>query len=221
MRASGTVVTYLLTVDNVPLFSGLSFMYRAGHKPVCTGREAAVNHAKLLLEWNVNASPFRNRLIWQQLGIAFGVPIVLLGLFLAAITEQNRWQVALQVMAVTGGVILGLLVVVMLVFTLVGYEQHFQLNEEGVQAKVSGRTNAFLKLVRVGLLFSGRRSAMGAGLLMRTGDAIRWCDVAKVEVDERQRQMTLYRKSGPPFLLACTAENFVTVREIVQAKAVA
>ncbi|WP_322486781.1 hypothetical protein [Chloroflexus sp.] len=147
-----------------------------------------------------------------------GIPIVLLGLFMGAITEQNRWQVALRVMAVTGGVILGLLLLVMLVFIRVGYEQHFQLDEEGVQAKVSGRTSAFLKLVRIGWLFSGRPSAMGAGLVMRTGDAIRWHDVTKVEVNERQRQMTLYRKGRPPFLLACTAEHFATVREIVQAK---
>ncbi|OAN38214.1 hypothetical protein A6A03_04815 [Chloroflexus islandicus] len=177
-----------------------------------------MNASTLLLEWKVDASPFRNRVVLQQMGLVFGIPIVLLGLFMVAITEQNRWQVALQVMAVTGGVMLGLLLLVMLVFTLVGYEQHFQLDDEGVQAKVSGRTSAFLKLVRIGLLFSGRPSAMGAGLVMRTGDAIRWRDVAKVEVDERQRQMTLYRKGGSPFLLACTAENFATVREIVQAK---
>lgn len=177
-----------------------------------------MNSATLLLKWKVNASPFRNRVVLQQMGLVFGIPIVLVGLLMAVITEQNRWQVALQVIAVTGGVILGLLVLVMLVFTLVGYEQHFQLDEEGVQAKVSGRTSTFLKLARVGLLFSGRPSAMGAGLMMRTGDVIRWRDVVKVEVDERQHQMTLYRKSGPSFLLACTVENFATVRAIVQAK---
>ncbi len=177
-----------------------------------------MNSATLLLEWKIDASPFRNRVVLQQMGLVFGIPIVLVGMFVVAITEQNRWQIAVQVMAMTGGVILGLLLVVMFLFTLVGYEQYFQLDDEGVQAKVSGRTSAFLKLVRIGLLFSGRPSAMGAGLVMRTGDAIRWHNVTKVEVHERQRQMTLYRKGGPPFLLACNADNFATVREIVQAK---
>lgn len=178
----------------------------------------SMNSSTLLLEWKVDASPFRNRVVLQQMGLVLGIPIVSVGLLIAAITEQDRWQVALQMMGLIGGILLGLFLLAMLVFTLVGYEQHFQLDEEGVQAKVSGRTSVFLKLVRIGLLFSGRPSAMGAGLVMRTGDAIRWHDVTKVEVNERQRQMTLYRKGGPPFLLACNADNFATVREIVQAK---
>ncbi len=55
-------------------------------------------------------------------------------------------------------------------------------------------------------------------MAVRTNYAIRWGQVRKVEVDEQQCELILYPPSGPPFLLACTAENFAMVREIVQAK---
>ncbi|MDW8403399.1 hypothetical protein [Chloroflexus sp.] len=114
------------------------------------------------------------------------------------------------------GILLGLLLIVWLIFELIGYEQHFRLDFSGVQSQVSGRTNTFLKIVRAGSLLGGRPSVMGSGLAMRTSDAIRWSQVRKVEVDERQRQILLYRGDGPPFLLLCPAEHFATAREIVR-----
>jgi len=67
-------------------------------------------------------------------------------------------------------------------------------------------------------LLSGRPGAMGSALLMRTGDAIDWQEVRKVEVEPRQYLLTLHRKSGSPFLLFYPPEHFATVREIVQAQ---
>lgn len=170
------------------------------------------------LEWTARFSPFRNRLVIKQMILAFGIPILLLGLLMCAITEENRWLVAMQVMGVVAGVLAVLLLPVIGLFALVGYEQHFVLDTDGVTATLSGRTNTFFRGVRILLLLSGRPGAMGSGLMMRTGDSIRWQEVHRVDVDREQKVLTLYRESGSPFLLACSPENFATVCEIVQAQ---
>ncbi len=175
----------------------------------------------LAMEWTTRVSLFRNRVVLTQGLIVFGIPILLLGLLMVIITPdfQNRWLVALQTMGIVAGVFAVLLLIVVGVFALAGYYQRFRLDETGVQSELSGRTAVMMKVVRIGLLLSGRPSAMGAGVLMRTGDAIRWRDVRKVTVDKALRQLTLDREGGAPFILACTDDNFTTVCEIVQARA--
>ncbi len=173
----------------------------------------------LAMEWTTRVAMFRNPVFIKQGLMVFGITILLLGLFMAIITDgPERWLAALQVMGIVAGVIGTLLVITLSIFVLVGYYQRFRLDSTGARSELSGRTAVMMKIARVGLLLSGRPSAMGSGLLMRTGDAIRWQDVRRVTVHEGLRQLTLYRKSGPPFILACTADNFATVREIVQAR---
>ncbi|WP_322512306.1 hypothetical protein [Chloroflexus sp.] len=41
------------------------------------------------LEWKINSSPFRNWLIWRQLALVFGIPLVFLGALLMMISEPD------------------------------------------------------------------------------------------------------------------------------------
>ncbi len=177
-----------------------------------------MNSPAVALEWQVDASPFRNPAIWRQMALVFGVPILLLGLLIAIVTEHDRWLTALRVIGIGAAAVLGLLLVAMVLFKLLGYQQHIQLDETGVRSQVSGRAPVFMKTARARSLLSGQTSVAASGMAVRTNYAIRWGQVWKVDVDEQKYELFLYPPSGPPLLLACTAENFATVREIVQAK---
>ncbi|WP_322496333.1 hypothetical protein [Chloroflexus sp.] len=98
-----------------------------------------MNSPAVSLEWQVDASPFRNPAIWRQMALVFGVPILLLGLLIAIVTEHDRWFTALQVIGIVAAAVLGLLLVTMVLFKLLGYRQHIRLDETGVRSQVSGR----------------------------------------------------------------------------------
>ncbi|GIV91503.1 MULTISPECIES: hypothetical protein [Chloroflexus] len=168
------------------------------------------------LTWTARLSLLRNRLIFKQTLLVFGIAILALGLLIFLISEENRWLITLQVMGITTGIIAGLLVIVVGLLALIGYEQQFVLDTTGVRSTLSGRTKLFFRTVRIASLLSGQVTAMGSGLVMRTSDHIRWQDVERVEVDRQQRVLTLYRKRGAPFLLVCGPEQFNTVCAIVQ-----
>ncbi|ABY35981.1 MAG TPA: hypothetical protein DEF43_12850 [Chloroflexus aurantiacus] len=182
------------------------------HWPVCRRRTMELS----TLTWTARLSLLRNRLIFKQTLLVFGIAILALGLLIFLISEENRWLITLQVMGITTGIIAGLLVIVVGLLALIGYEQQFVLDTTGVRSTLSGRTKLFFRTVRIASLLSGQVTAMGSGLVMRTSDHIRWQDVERVEVDRQQRVLTLYRKRGAPFLLVCGPEQFNTVCAIVQ-----
>ncbi len=168
------------------------------------------------IEWVANTFPLANRVVLRQLPIIVGAPALFLFLFMAIITEENRLLVALQVTSIVVAIIVVLLALAALIVWLVGYQQHFVLDQKGVRSQLHGRTKIFLRVVRVILLLSGRPIMMGSALLARPRDAIDWEEVQRVEVDPRQHLLVLHRKGGPPFYLFCTPEHFATVCEIVQ-----
>ncbi|WP_298819550.1 hypothetical protein [Chloroflexus sp.] len=173
----------------------------------------------LVIEWTTRMSVFRNRVVITQLLFVFTIPILLLGLIILILADPaDRWWAALQVMGVTAAILGAMLLITVIIFTLVGYNQRFRLDKHGVQSALSGRALLMMKIARILLLFSRRPSAMGAALLTRFSDTIRWQEVWQVTVYETLRQMILYRKRGAPFLLECTPDNFATVREIVLAR---
>ncbi len=170
------------------------------------------------IEWVANTFPLANRVVLRQLPIMVGAPALFLFLFMAIITEENRWLVALQVAGIVVAIVVILLALAALIVWLVGYQQHFVLDQKGVRSKLHGRTKIFLRAVQVVLVLSGRPSLMGSALLARTRDAIDWEEVQRVEADPRQYLLVLHREGCPPFYLFCTPEHFATVCEIVQAQ---
>ncbi len=168
------------------------------------------------LAWTARLSLLRNRLIFKQTILAFGIPVLSLGLLIFLISEENRWLVTLQVMGITAGIITVLLLLVVGFLALIGYEQRFVLDAAGVKSTLSGGTKLFFRTVRIGELLSSQLTVMGADLVMRASDRIRWQEVEQVEVDRQQRVLTLYRKGGTPFLLVCSPKLFAMVCTIVQ-----
>lgn len=187
-------------------------MLHSMHLPVCRRRTIEPS----TLSWTARLSLLRNRLIFKQTLLVFGIAILALGLLIFLISDSRRWLITLQVMGITASIITGLLVIVAGLLALIGYEQHFVLDTTGVRSTLSGRTKLFFRTTRIASLLSGELTAMGAGLIMCTSDRIRWQDVERVEVDRQQRGLTLYRKRGSPFLLVCGSEQFNTVCAIVQ-----
>lgn len=135
------------------------------------------------LAWTARLSLLRNRLMIKQTILVFGIPVLALGLLIFLISEENRWLVTLQVMGITARIIMVLLLLVIGLLALIGYEQRFVLDAAGVKSTLSGRTRLFFRTVRIASLLSSQLTAMGAGLVMRISDRIRWQEVERIEVD--------------------------------------
>jgi len=172
----------------------------------------------LSIEWTTSTFPLGNRTVLWQLLIAFGVPVLVLGLFIAIIAKENRWLIALQIMSFVAAILMVLLVLAVLILWLVGYKQHFVLDRKGVRSANYGRTKIFFRVAQIVGILSGRPGTMGAALSVRLSDEIGWQEVRKVEAEDRRHLLILHRESGAPFLLFCTAENFATVREVVRSQ---
>jgi len=77
--------------------------------------------------------PPGTRAVFWQLLVTFGVPVLVVGFFIAIITTENRWLVTLQVMSIVAAILVVLLVLAVLILWLVGYQQHFVLDGQGVR----------------------------------------------------------------------------------------
>jgi hypothetical protein len=183
---------------------------------------APLGDSEPVLEWTARLNMLRSGLLMGQLGLALGIPIVLLGLLLIALDwppDLSLLGSVLQVMGVVAGIFAALLAIVLGLVYRGGYDYHFVIDATGIRATTTGRTASTNRIVNTLLVLSGRPSAAGAGMLAagRQSEYVAWNDVSGFSVNERQRTITLKGGALPAMLVVCDAAHFPAVLEYVRA----
>jgi hypothetical protein len=169
----------------------------------------------ILAQWDFRIPILSNPTLMRSLGLAFGIPIVGMGLFLAVIAKP-------VVALVVSLCLAGLFFVGLLIATAVlggGYNASFFLTSDGAWFLSGRREQRIADLVSAGGVVAGSLSAAGAGLLAQSEKClfIPWKDVSTVKVSEGNRVITVRSGSSvKPIALYCTPENFREVRAIVR-----
>lgn len=177
---------------------------------------ATISPEQLHLTWETRIRVLANATVWKSLLLAFGIPSVLIGIFVASTSKHAEY--ALLIPAIVLGILMGLFVVVGGVIDLFGgFKAIFFLTSHGVRC-VSGKgaKAASRATVVVGLL-TGNPGAVGSGLLAESGqDAfIGWNDITKIKVKPRSRFIMVKQAWGiQPIGVYCTSENFSQVLDI-------
>lgn len=170
---------------------------------------------RILAQWDFRIPILSNRVLMRDLELAFGIPILFMGLFLAVIAKP---VVALVVSAC----LVGLFFVGLLIANLVlggAYNATFFLTTDGVCFLSGKREQTIADIVSAGGVIAGSLTTVGAGLLARLEKVlfIAWKDVSSAKVSEKHRVITVRSLSSiKPIAIYCTPENFQQVQSIVR-----
>lgn len=170
-----------------------------------------------VMEWTIQISLWRDRVIRTQLGLGIGIPFGILCLVLVFV---GAWQ---------GLVLVGLLFV--LTFLLVsfiyrgGLALHYVIDDKGIlcenRADQAKRVRRMAGLTFVLGLLTRNPTAAGAGLLggTRTREFLSWKGIRKVRVVESNHCLLV--RAGPMSLISvhCPPELFAQVRSRVEGSA--
>ncbi|RMG24632.1 MAG: hypothetical protein D6724_05640 [Armatimonadetes bacterium] len=162
-------------------------------------------------------------MVIQQLGLALGIPLVIVFLLLLALDWPPDVESLLRSIKVVGGVgafiFFVLLPIALLVTFAGGYEMEYRLNERGIGGRTVGRTAKRNAIVNFLLILSGRPTAMGAGMAAqaRQVEYVAWKDVQRVEADPKRRLITLKKGRWPLMVVACDEAHYDAVLQEAQA----
>jgi hypothetical protein len=150
--------------------------------------------------------------------MAFGIPCVLLGIFLAVIAKRPEFALIVPLGGM--GILMGIFVLVGVVIDLFGgFKVVFFLTSHGVRSVAGkGAKAAATTAFWMGAL-TGRPGVAGAGLLAESEQNvfIPWQEVTKIKVKTWRRFILVKREWGyKPIGLYCTPENFPQVMEILR-----
>lgn len=170
----------------------------------------------ILAQWDFRIPILSNPTLMRSLGLAFGIPIVGMGLFLALIT---RPLVALVVSAAMAGLFFIGLLIATVVFGG-GYNASFLLTTDGIWFLSGRREQMIADIVSAGGIMTGSLTTAGAGLLAQSEKCmfIKWKDVSSVKTNEKHRVITVRSASSiKPIAIYCRPDNFEQVTRIVDA----
>jgi hypothetical protein len=177
-----------------------------------TGSEQSI-----LAQWDFRIPILANPTVMRDLGLAFGLPIVGMGIFIGAIA---RPIIGLVLTLAMGALFFfGLLIAHFVLGG--GYNAKFLVTSEGVWFLSGQKEQVLAAIVSAGGLMAGSLSTAGAGLLARMEKTvfIPWKDVSGVTINEKRRTIKVRRVSlMKPIMLYCTDGNFREVATIVQSK---
>jgi hypothetical protein len=168
------------------------------------------------LEWVAPFPIWRNRVVIQQLALVFVIPLVILSVILALILWPRDSETLVflgEIVLITAGVFLILLLIGVAVVSAGGSEMEYRLNEQGIGGRPYGRTAKKNTVINTLLVFSGRPTAMGAGVLAqsRQVEYTAWKDVHRVETDPKRRTIALYKGRWPVMVVACDDAHYEAV----------
>ncbi len=171
---------------------------------------------QLHLTWETRIKVLTNPTVWSSLLLAFGIPSVLLGIFVAFISKRPDY--ALLVPLVTLSILFGLFILVGLVIDLFGgFKVVFYLTSHGVRSVAGKGAKAASTAAVLAGIFSGNPGVAGAGLLAESEQNvfIPWKDITKLKVKAWRRFIMVKREWGyKPIGLYCMPDNFPQVMEI-------
>jgi len=150
-------------------------------------------------EFDVRIALFGNALILRQLALAFGIPIILLVIFMAILEwplDGDDALMLLKLFAIVGGIILCLLLIAIGVVYGGHYGYHYVIDNRGVTGCPLKRIRKINRIVSLLLIFSGKPGPMGAGMLAasRERESVTWKRVVSVKGDPKERTVSLMGK---------------------------
>ena len=174
-----------------------------------------------IMEWVATLSILQNKVVVTQLGLVLFIPLVVLACILLLIMRPSgaeEWGAVGQIVLLTGGIFLGLLLIAVLLVYGGRYEYEFRLNHEGIGGRPHGRTAKKNRSINFLLIFSGRPTATGAGLLAQTRqeEYVAWNNVDTVIADERNRTITLQKGKRPLMVVPCDEAHYAAVLKMAQ-----
>jgi hypothetical protein len=174
------------------------------------------------MEWVATLTILQNKVVRKQLSAVFLIPLLVLFVILTLIfwpLDGESVRILAQILAITGGILLALLLAA--IFLVYGgkYEYKFHLDERGVRGRPHGRTARKNKIGNALLILSGQPGAAGAGLLAaaRQEEYVAWQNVDAVVPDERDKTITLRQGKRPLMVIPCGEAHFTAVLHFAQA----
>jgi len=156
---------------------------------------------------------FGNRLILKQLGLAFGLPVLLLATLLIALDwppDPEALRGIGTALLIVVGVLVGLLLIGVGLVYGGRYEYHYRLDTKGIEGQTSGRTKRTNRVVNTLLMLSGRPGPMGAGMLAagRQREGVTWEDVDQVVPHAKDHWIDLRENGHRQMAVFCPKERF-------------
>ncbi len=177
--------------------------------------ETSSNATAPLLKWCV-VFPFKeDPQVVRQLALVIFLPLLLLYLFLLAlelpISLADFWQISKVLLAISGFMILLYAFVIVVLFRG-RQELCYTLDDEGIKIQ-SGGIVKHMGIIKLLLVLSGKPTAMGAGMLAQgpTNEMVDWKKVDRVEGNDLEKTITLYKGSRELAVVHCNAENYERV----------
>lgn len=173
---------------------------------------------QLHLTWETRIRLLANPSVWGSMLMVFGIPSVLLGIFLAFIAKRPEF--ALLVPLGSLAVLLGIYVLVAIVIDLFGgFKVVFFLTSQGVRSVAGKGAKAAATAAFWSGALTGNPGMAGAGLLAESEQNvfIPWKDITKIKVKTWRRYILIKREWGDkPIALYCTPENFAQTMDILR-----
>lgn len=197
-----------------------------GDEQFCANCGASVKTFGKAVAWDYDIPVLTNRYILLDLLKAFGIPALLIGLFIKismlvqvkkygpmAVSQGNEWIYPLMMIFIL------IVLTVLLVFLIYRnrYEAHFIVDRQG--ARFATRKGQFKRnttmntlLMAAGIL-SGRPGPVGTGLIAQSMQFMElpWEEVHRVDGDPRHHVVILRNSWRRVMILYCTPENYEEV----------
>jgi len=167
------------------------------------------------LTWIAKQSLVRDRVFVRQMSLAFGLPLVFLGILMLILSwppERDSLILVLKIVLVTGGV-----VGVLYLFTIFGVlrgrrETRYVLDDKGVLEETAGPLK-YMNIVKMLLIASGKPTYAGIGMLARGPKSIRvtWKQIQKYSADPQAKTISLRKGRTELLHIRCTDENYQQV----------
>ena len=163
------------------------------------------------IQWQISVPIFRNTVILKQLGLAIGIPFGLVALVIGLSSGKSVYT--LYGLALIAALLFFTWLLIMAVYRG-KYEAEFELGDKGVlcrtQAK-QAKKNRIVNGLTVFLgLFSGKPSAVGAGMMAQSRQEVflKWNRVTKVKY--KPKSLTILLRGGwtEQIALFCTQKNY-------------
>jgi hypothetical protein len=171
------------------------------------------------LAWVASLPVWQNRVVLQQLGLVFAIPLMVLLVILALIQWPLDGEGLLfigRIVLIAAAVYAVLLLIGMAVVSAGGYQVEYRMDHQGIAGAPHGRTAQKNAVVNALLVFSGRPAA-GMLAQSRQVEYAAWKDVDRVETDPKRRTVTLYKSRMPLMVVACDDAHYDAVLHEAQA----
>jgi hypothetical protein len=175
------------------------------------------------LTWVAKLPFVRDLVFIRQMSLVFALPLVVLGLLLAVLEwppDMQRLSMILNIMLVTGAVMLALYLFVIFGVLRGRQEIRYTLDAKGVREETAGPLR-HMNLVKWLLVLSGKPTYAGIGLMAQgpKSKQITWKRIERFVPDPQAKTITLRKGRADLMVLHCTEGNYEQILTWVQAHA--